>query len=97
MARIDQDAYDQLKSTDWTYHEVANLIGIDAGKFDYLMKNRFDTPDDAGAGYTKEGMDYHLSYTLEWAERIRSGHHFDSADEETSAVLKEAGYEKHDN
>lgn len=88
MARIDQDAYDKLKTQDWNYEMVADEIGIDQEKFAELMRTRFDTKDNS-----KEGKTYHLTYTLEWAERVKKGDHFMAADKKTEQVLRDAGYD----
>jgi len=83
-----QQVSDDLHGTAWTYREVAEKAGINKDKFEHLMKNRFDTPENG-----KEGKDFHLSYTLEWAERVKNNP-YKSADEQTEKVLEEAGYQK---
>lgn len=84
-----QDTLKELKGTAWTYRQVAEKTGIDEDKFEHLMKNRFDTPENG-----KEGKDFHLPYTMEWAERVKTGNPFKSADETTAEVMEEAGYQK---
>jgi len=91
LSQPQQDTLKELKGTAWTYKEVAEEVGIDADKFDHLMKNRFDTPDNE-----KEGKDFHLNYTMEWAERVKNSNPFRAADEQTEAVMEEAGYTKRD-
>jgi len=81
-----RQVYDTLKSEDWSYRQVAEEMGVDAEKFDHLMSERFDTE-----GNDKEGKTFHLTYTLEWAERVKDDP-FRPADEETTSVLKDAGY-----
>jgi gamma-glutamylcysteine synthetase len=81
-----KNVLDTLKSEDWSYQQVAEKMDIDAEKFDHLMSERFDTEEN-----DKEGKTFHLTYTLEWAERVKQNP-FPSADKETTSVLKEAGY-----
>lgn len=87
MARVPKDKFNKLRDTDWTYRDVAQEMGIDEDKFNHLMSERFDTEDN-----DKEGRTFHLSYTLEWAVRVKDNNPFQMADEETQEVMEEAGY-----
>lgn len=87
MARVPKEEFNKLRDTDWTYRDVAEEMGIDADKFNHLMSERFDTEDN-----DKEGRTFHLSYTMEWAVRVKENNPFQMADEETAEVMEEAGY-----
>lgn len=87
MAKVPKQEFNELRGTDWTYRDVADKMGLDGDKFNHLMSERFDTEDN-----DKEGRTFHLSYTMEWAQRISRGNPYEMADEETTEVMKEAGY-----
>lgn len=84
--RYDIELFDKLKDQDWSYEDVARERGINPEKFAQLMRERFDTPENA-----KEGKTFHLPYALEWAERIATGNHYNAADAQTSEVLDKVG------
>ena len=90
----DPNIINELKGTDWTYREVAEAHGIDPDRFEKLMVLRFDsgTPENP----ENEGKDFHLSYTCEWAMRVKKGVHWNAADPETERILEKVGYERGD-
>jgi len=87
MARVPKKEFNELRGTDWTYKDVADKMGLDPEKFDHLMSERFDTDENG-----KEGRTFHLSYTMEWAQRVSRSDPYQMADEETAEVMEEAGY-----